>query len=137
MILKNPFFLVCCSLFWINQGIERLGVTIPLVHSYFDDLLAMPVVLGITLQIMQWLYPSGNQLTFSKPQVLVGWVYFSIILELFLPWLSPTYTADIWDVLCYGIGSIAFYRWVNKPKQRHLLNLKHEHRFEQADNLET
>ena len=116
MILRNPLFLVCCILFWFNQAIERSGIVLPFIHAYVDDLLAMPVVLGITLQVMRWLYPGGQLLVFSPVHVLVGWLYFSLLLEGLLPLLSTTYTADLWDILCYGIGSLAFYFWINRAQ---------------------
>lgn len=114
MIFRNPLFVVCCILFWVNQWIERSGIVLPFIHAYADDLLAMPVVLGITLQVMRWLYPGGGLLVFSWLHVLVGWLYFSLLLEGLLPLLSNTYTADPWDVLCYGIGSLTFYFWINR-----------------------
>jgi hypothetical protein len=75
--------------------------------------MAMPVVLGITLQVYRWIHPSRDNFTFSKAQVVVGWVYFSFLFEFLLPRWSITYTADLWDVFCYGIGAIIFYRLIN------------------------
>ncbi len=118
MILKNTLFLICCLLFWTNQALEKAGIIIPFVHAYADDLLAMPVVFGITLQSMRWIYPGGGLLVFSKTHVISGWLYFSLLMEAGLPRISATYTADIWDVVCYGIGSLAFWFWINLPEAK-------------------
>ncbi|WP_245531126.1 magnesium citrate secondary transporter [Belliella baltica] len=79
-----------------------------------DDFLAMPVVLGITLQILKWIHPLKNCFYFSKFQLLVGWLYFSFLFEVLLSAWSDIYTADIWDVVCYGIGTIIFDRLINR-----------------------
>ncbi|MCH7413055.1 magnesium citrate secondary transporter [Belliella sp. R4-6] len=114
-VFKNIYFIIPCILFWINQAVERLlGIYIPYVHAYLDDLLAMPVVLGVTLQVFRWIHPSRNLFYFTKVQLLVGWLYFSFLFEVLLPRWSATYTADIWDVLCYAIGTVIFDRLINR-----------------------
>jgi hypothetical protein len=114
-VLKNPLFLIACILFWANQYLEKVqGIFIPFVHAYMDDLLAMPVVLGITLQAFQWIHPLRAGFRFTKVQVLVGWLYFSLLFEILLPRWSDHYVADPWDVLAYGIGAAFFYRFINK-----------------------
>lgn len=114
-IFKNPFFLTCCILFWINQFLERvLEIYIPYMHAYLDDLLAMPVVLGITLQVFRWIHPLKNTFRFTILQVVVGWAYFSFLFEYVLPKFSEVYTTDILDVLCYALGSWIFYEFINK-----------------------
>ena len=114
-VLKNPFFLTACLLFWINQYLEKVkGVFIPYVHAYLDDLLAMPVVLGISLQVFQWIHPLKAGFRFTKVQVMVGWLYFCLLFEVLLPKWSDQYVADPWDALAYGIGAVIFYRFINK-----------------------
>lgn len=116
-VFKNPYFLIACLLFWTNQFLEKvMKVFIPYVHAYLDDLLAMPVILGITLQVFRWIHPLKDDFVFSKTQVAVGWLYFSFLFELVLPRWSPIYTADILDVLCYGLGALAFYKLINLKK---------------------
>jgi len=117
-VLKNPFFIFSCLLFWVNQYIERIqGIYIPYVHAYLDDLLAMPVVLGITLQAFRWFHPLREKFVFTKTHVIIAVVYFSLIFEVILPMKSETYTRDWWDVLCYAIGAVAFYYWINNESK--------------------
>ena len=116
-IFKNLFFIVCCLLFWANQYLERVqGIFIPFLHEYLDDLLAMPVVLGLTLQIMRWFHQQKDQYVFTKLQIAIAVIYFSLIFEVFLPMKSATYTRDWWDVLCYAIGAVAFHYLINKAE---------------------
>ncbi|MFD2203747.1 magnesium citrate secondary transporter [Shivajiella indica] len=113
-VFKNPYFVLACLIFWVNQVLEKyFGIFIPWIHEYLDDLLAMPVVLGITLQIFRWIHPQKGKFRFSKIQVAVGWLYFSFLFEFLLPKWSKIYTSDIWDVLAYGIGSLAFFVLIN------------------------
>lgn len=114
-VLKNPFFWIPALLFTLNQLIERiLNIHIPYIHAYLDDLLAMPVILGITLQVYRWIHPLKDAFIFTKAQTFVGFAYISFIFEWFLPRFSATYTADPWDVVCYGIGTLVFYHFINK-----------------------
>ena len=41
--------------------------------------------------------------------IIVMTLYYSVIFEFILPKFSLKYTADYYDVLCYGIGAILFY----------------------------
>lgn len=114
-VLKNPLFIFSCLLFWINQYLEKIQeIYIPYVHAYLDDLLAMPVVLGITLQAFRWFHPLKDQYIFTKIHIILAVVYFSLIFEVILPMKSDTYTRDWWDILCYAIGALAFYYCINK-----------------------
>ncbi|MCH6233904.1 magnesium citrate secondary transporter [Cognataquiflexum rubidum] len=88
------------------------------MHAYLDDLLAMPVVLGITLQVFRWIHPLKNTLVFTKFQVALGWVYFSFLFEYALPKWSHAYMADILDVVCYGIGALIFYNFINVSQEK-------------------
>lgn len=117
-VFKNPYFLIACVLFWANQFLEKvMKVFIPYVHAYLDDLLAMPVILGITLQVFKWIHPLREDFVFNKTQVVVGWLYFSFLFEFLLPRWSSIYTADILDILCYGLGAITFYKLINLKRQ--------------------
>ncbi|WP_162416886.1 magnesium citrate secondary transporter [Cyclobacterium roseum] len=116
-VYKNPYFLLPVLLFWVNQYLERIEeVYLPFIHSYWDDLLAMPVILGITLQFYRWIHPLKAQLVFSPVQVLAGWLYVSLIFEYLLPRWSDRYTADLWDVCCYLLGSVYFYFLINRNR---------------------
>ncbi|PSK97604.1 magnesium citrate secondary transporter [Cecembia rubra] len=114
-VIKNPYFLLSCLLFWTNQYLEKVkDIYIPYVHAYLDDLLAMPVVLGITLQVFQWIHPQKAKFSFTPVQVLVAWLYFSFLFEFLLPKCSDIYVSDPLDVLMYGLGSLLFYRMINR-----------------------
>jgi hypothetical protein len=115
-MFKNPIFIFAIVAFWVNQYLEKsLGIVVPVYHSYGDDLMAMPVVFGIGLQLMRWWHPLGEELTFSRNQIIVGLIYISVVFELVLPRFSATYTGDLLDVLCYAFGAFVFQKFMNKP----------------------
>lgn len=115
-IFKHPIFIIASLAFWVNQYLEKLlGIYVHVYHSYGDDLMAMPVVFGICLQLMRWIDPLKSDLIFTKKQLMIGLIYFSVVFELFLPRLSNSYTADPLDVLCYLFGTWVFYQFMNKP----------------------
>jgi hypothetical protein len=116
-VFKNPFFIVSCILFWANQYLEKVeGIFIPYIHEYLDDLLAMPVVLGLTLQIFRWFHSQGNAFVFTIPQIAIAVIYFSLIFEVILPMRSDVYTRDWWDILFYTIGAVGFHFLINMRK---------------------
>ena len=86
---------------------------LPFLHSYLDDILAIPVVLGITLQAFRWMNTKNKQLVFSRNQVIVGLVYFGFLFEGLLPAWSSTYVCDPLDVLCCGVGAVYFWVFIN------------------------
>ncbi|RDC64979.1 magnesium citrate secondary transporter [Adhaeribacter pallidiroseus] len=115
-ILRNPFFLFSASLFWVTYILEFFKIfTLPFVHHYLDDLLAMPVILTLAVAVQrQWVY-RNPQYVLSKIQVIFAVVYVSVWFEGVLPTFSGKYTRDFWDILAYVLGAWFFYRFVNRP----------------------
>ncbi len=114
-VFKNPYFFIPVLLFAGNQVLEKgFGIFVPFVHAYLDDLLAIPVILGITLQIYRWIHPLRQNFRFKKEHIFVAFLYVSVVFEGFLPWYSDQYIRDFWDILCYGLGAIIFYFKINR-----------------------
>ncbi|GMQ27702.1 hypothetical protein Aconfl_03440 [Algoriphagus confluentis] len=114
-VIKNPYFFIPVVFFAGNQVLEKgFGIFIPWIHSYLDDLLALPVILGITLQIYRWIHPMRETFRLKKEHVFVAFLYVSLVFEGILPWYSDHYVRDYWDILCYGIGSFVFYFKINR-----------------------
>ncbi|WP_114777646.1 magnesium citrate secondary transporter [Botryobacter ruber] len=112
--LRHPFFLLCFVLFCLNQLLELAGRHIWPLHAYLDDLLCMPVVLTLAL--------AAERVYFKNPGFVLPVAYvagavaaFAVIFELLLPLLTTKHTADLPDVLLYGLGAFAFQALLNKP----------------------
>ncbi|WP_299706216.1 magnesium citrate secondary transporter [uncultured Pontibacter sp.] len=112
--LRHPVFLVSVVLFLVNQALEQTGVFFPLLFSYLDDLLAMPIVLTIIL--------AAERIYFRKDDFVLplAWISgavaaFSVFFELILPPFSQKHTADWLDVVAYAVGAVLFHFTVNRP----------------------
>lgn len=123
--LKHPFFIVSITLFTINYVVELAGYSIPYVHAYLDDLLAMPVIFTIVLVLIRW-GAKKTDFNYSWLHLLVGFAYVSINFEWILPNISQSYTADWIDVTLYALGTLLYMAILWKPKttEPEVLNTK-------------
>jgi hypothetical protein len=110
--LTNPIFLLCVTLAATNQLLEKaLGIFVPVVHSYLDDLLCFPIVLTLGLAMYRYFKPNYELTAWHIwPTVIIFSVYF----EWYLPRTSAVYTADALDVLMYMIGLMVFSYFINR-----------------------
>lgn len=112
--LKHPVFLISCLLFLLHQLVQKgLGVHIPFIHSYLDDLVVMPIILTLILVERRRFHSWGKEFTFSAVDT-IGLVFgFSLIFELLFPYISGKFTFDWWDFLAYSLGGIIFFKTLN------------------------
>ncbi|MGJ3235535.1 magnesium citrate secondary transporter [Marivirga sp.] len=125
--LKHPLVYISTILFVIHQIIEKVGgFSIPIFHAYLDDLLCMPIILGFSTQIIQWIHPVRGLYFLDKNAILITLLFYSILFEVILPFLNPSiYTADWVDIIMYSTGAILFYNLVSrKVKAKYLAILK-------------
>jgi hypothetical protein len=116
-LLLHPFFLLCCSLFIANQVAERTGNGFPLLSAYLDDLLCLPIVLTITLFLMQRYALGQPDYRLPDGYLLLAFLIFSLVFEGLLPLLSPVCVRDAWDVVAYAAGGILFRQLINLPRK--------------------
>jgi hypothetical protein len=103
-IIQWTIWSILVALFLLNQYIERvLHLSLPFLHSYFDDLMAVPITLG-TYQILvqDILKKSSFQIRISH--ILVCLIGFTFHFEILMPIISGKYTRDIIDILMYAVG---------------------------------
>lgn len=123
--LKQPLIYVSILLFTVNQIIERVfNYYIPFIHSYLDDLLCIPIVLGFGMQILQWIHPLKDLYFLDRVSILISVIFYCILFEGILPIMnSAIYTADWIDVVMYSVGAILFYKLVIKKVKDEYLEL--------------
>ncbi|MBD1397459.1 magnesium citrate secondary transporter [Pontibacter sp. JH31] len=112
--LRHPVYLICVLLFMVNQALELAHVFIPLLFSYLDDLLAMPMVLTLILAAERAYFRNGS---FVLPWTWVAGAVaaFAFFFELVLPPFSPKHTADWLDAVAYTCGGALFFFTINQP----------------------
>lgn len=109
---KKEAFLI--ALFAINQWIERLGIFIPLIHSYLDDLIAVPATLGVTKFLMYFIHKYTYERLYQPFQIFIVVCMFSIYFEWYLPQKYSYHYRDYFDVVCYVLGGIGYYFFIQK-----------------------
>ncbi|SMG34824.1 hypothetical protein SAMN05661096_02260 [Marivirga sericea] len=114
--LKHPLIFGSILLFLAHQIIEKVfNYSVPILHAYLDDLLCIPIVLGIGTQIIQWIHPIKDFYYLDKNVVITTTLFFTILFEAILPLINlELYTADWIDILMYGIGGTLFYHLISK-----------------------
>ncbi|WP_156877281.1 hypothetical protein [Salinimicrobium terrae] len=85
--------------------------------SWLNDLLCLPVVLGICLFLIRKI-SKNEQLRISLFSAFSLAALYSIYFEIYLPEVTERYTADVVDVLLYFIGAFIFYLFQQKPSPK-------------------
>lgn len=111
--LVSPFFWLCASLFLLNQWLE-VYVSLPFIHAYLDDLVAPGIVLGLSLYFFRFVFPGDRSFVLPPRWGLIFVLWYSLLYEVIFPAYDARHYADVWDVLAYAIGTLAFYRWGQK-----------------------
>lgn len=112
-----PFFEATLVVFILNQLMESRGIYIPFVHSYLDDLLVVPIMLGGILVFQQQITYRNPAYVFSVGHVVVMVLMLSWYFEWYAPGRKDNHYGDPWDVLAYTIGGVFFYIYQNKPAE--------------------
>ncbi|MDX1601790.1 MAG: hypothetical protein R3209_01870 [Salinimicrobium sediminis] len=102
------FSILCCSLFLVNLFLLKFFFLPEFFSSYLNDLLCMPVVLGICLFLIRK-FSKNEQLKISLFSAFSLAAFYSLYFELYLPEITQRYTADVVDVLLYFTGAFAFW----------------------------
>lgn len=108
--LLNNWFFKLGILFYASIFIgRRIGWHYPdLINSYASDFLFIPILLFLTLWILQKI-KKDNSIRISKLQILAAVLYATLLFEYYLPKQNTIYTRDHIDALMYGIGGVVFY----------------------------
>lgn len=102
-------------LFSIHQILEKIfHIHNVWIDSYLDPLLCMPIFLSALLLQRRILFYKKEAYTLPIFHIFVSFIFVSVWAELIFPYLNKGFTADIWDVVLYLIGSIYFYFFLNK-----------------------
>lgn len=109
-------YILFVVLFILNQILERvLHIYIPILYSYFDDILAVPILVG-TYQILMQQLKKDYLVSIYMPIIAI--LMLSVNFELILPQISTKYTSDLVDILMYILGAILFIVFLYKLPQK-------------------
>lgn len=117
----SKIFWISLLIFVLNQVIEANGIFIPYVHSYLDDVLCSPIVLGFGLFVQQQFTYRNLKYVLTVPMIVLFVAWYALIFEVFLPYSSARFHADWVDVLAYAVGAYFFWKLGNRPASKFLL----------------
>lgn len=102
----QAYWLLCLAVLLLHQLLQKgLGWRCTLADSYLDPLLCMPLLLGLLDWELKWRYGRGP---LSSQEVIGAALLFSFLFEILFPRWSAQFTADVWDVLAYGLGALGY-----------------------------
>jgi hypothetical protein len=114
--LNLLLFAVFALVFVANYILQHFEISSNFSRNYLDDLLAMPVILYLAQLLMRWIY-RRPELVLDNLMLLDGFLMVSLSFEWILPKYYMHLTADFWDVICYAIGTLAFFI-LNRTKHK-------------------
>ena len=108
MLKRYSFLCVLWDRYVVHLILKFGRVPVPAFFShYFADLLCMPLLLSSAVSFMRWLRADAG-LYLNWAMILVATLYVSLVFECVLPLFFQRYTADVWDVVMYGVGGGLF-----------------------------
>lgn len=122
-ILRQWNWCSCCFLFLLHQFFQKvLGWNISFADNYLDTLLCMPIMLGFLLMERRFLLGKDRTYCFPFFDTLVMVLLLSVVYEEVFPMVSNGFTKDYYDYLCYSIGGLFFYFFINHPHKLSIEN---------------
>jgi hypothetical protein len=113
-MLIRPWFIGMLTLVLIHQIVQKaLGLNIPIVDSFLDPLLFMPILFHLILWEQRFLFGKGNSYVLSWKKMITVLIFISVFCEYFFPRWNDNFTMDYWDIICYIIGTLFFGLFLN------------------------
>lgn len=112
-MLTNRVFLGAVLLFLAFHLLVIFGIHSPLLESYLDDILCLPIILSITLYAHRRFRVNSNRFRLPLLHILIAFVVIAIGFEVVYPLMTSHGTADVADLLAYGGGAVIFDQWIN------------------------
>jgi hypothetical protein len=123
---RDPLFLICCGLYFVNRWGIKVLVPGGFFHEHFNDLICIPVFVPIMLFVMRKLGLRRWDESPAFHEIVIPLIVWSLLFEVVLPrnesW-GRGMTADHQDVVYYTLGGFLaslfwtfFYSWM--PRRR-------------------
>lgn len=114
----RPWFIIALFLFVAHQIAQKLlNINLPILDSYLDPILLMPLLLHALLWERRLLFGFDDQHILSKKYIFLVWIIVSILAEFIFPSWNKGFTKDPIDILLYLIGSLIFMKFFNHPTE--------------------
>lgn len=116
-MLLRPWFIAAVGLAVTHQVLQKiLDIHVPIVDSYLDPLLFLPILLQLILLEQRYVFAKGSHYVLSWFQIVGVVLLVCIVCESLFPLWSPSFTADYIDAICYLIGGVVFGVFFNSAR---------------------
>ncbi len=85
------------------------------VHSWGDDLLCLPLILGGILWAQRHVAGQGAGYILPRAHGVGVLLLIGVFFELIWPRVGAGAVADPWDLVAYTLGFFFFQRFINRP----------------------
>lgn len=102
-------------LFSCYKLFESFNPNIIFFHAYFEDILALPIILKSSQLILQRVFKPFRNFTLSAFDIILITAAVSVYFEGYLPTVDTRFTRDYLDIVAYLIGALIFAKWMNFP----------------------
>ena len=111
---KYFYFYIAILLWMIHSILLAANIHVPFFDNYLDDLILLPIILGIALIIQRKKISRNYEYKFNRVLIVFTWLYFWLMFELVIPNFSKSFTSDWLDCIAYGLGAYYFDQLINK-----------------------
>lgn len=116
-------FWICLVLFLWHQYIQKIAtVSFPFLHNYLDPLLFMPILLTLVTWERRLIY-NNRSYTLPLSYIFGYFLLVSLLCEVLFPMWTDSMVSDIWDVLCYALGTFLYIMITTPYKSANLENI--------------
>lgn len=112
MNIRYIFLIILVIVAIVHQFTQEVFNT-ELLSSYLDDVLIVPIAMGISMVIQRFFILKNQSFSYSKWSVVCVCVFFAIAFEVIIPKFSIHYHSDKFDLLAYALGGLIFYLVIN------------------------
>ena len=120
--LRDPLFLFCMALYFVNRFVLKPLVPSPFFHNHLNDVICIPFWVPIMLYLMRKCRLRGDDDPPKSHEILVPLVLWSMVFEVWLPNTSLFHglaVPDRMDVLSYASGALMaaiFWSWFYRKR---------------------
>jgi hypothetical protein len=117
LYLRDPLFLVCVAIYFINRFVLKALWKEGFVHEHLNDLICIPFWVPIMLFIQRKLGMRADDASPQPGELVIPLIVWSWTFEILLPAipsLGKAFVADHLDVLAYCAGALGagvFWKW--------------------------
>lgn len=112
--LRDPLFIACVALYFVNRLVVKRLIPDGFVHDHFNDLICIPFWVPIMLWLQRSVGLRPVPVIPSASEIFIPLVVWSLVFEFWLPatqTFSGYSTGDYRDIVWYTVGALLAACW--------------------------